>query len=184
MQDVGEDQAPARAQHAGALAHEARLVGDVGEGLLRDRQREAARGKRHVQRVALDEAHAVGQTGQFGQLGRALHPAARQVQPGDAAAALPGQVARRPAHAAADVEHLVAGADAGLGHQAVHRRGAAVVVLVVVLQRLLGDGGAVDAARGHRGQDLLGADGVEVVEVDDGLQTGIGVHGGGFEDKG
>ena len=106
-QNVREHQPAAGLQHARDAGHQGRLVGDVRKGLLADGQREAGVGEGQRQRIALAEAHARGQPSGGGQRGGAFDAAGRQVDARDLATRLPGDVTRRPAHAAADVEHPV-----------------------------------------------------------------------------
>ena len=87
-----------------------------------------------VERIAEPEVDQMPEPDQRGQPDRALVPALGDVEPGDPAAAMTREIARRPAHAAADVEDVHAGADAGQVGQPVDRFEPAEMVLVIALQ--------------------------------------------------
>ena len=137
------------------------------ERLLADHDVEARVRERHVERIAEPEVDQMVEPDQPGQAHRALVPARRDVEPGHPAAAVMGEIARRPAHAAADVEDVHAGADAGLVGQHVDRLEPAEVVLVVVLQHGLGQPVERHAVARQIVQDLLLVDRMGLVEVDD-----------------
>ena len=118
---------------------------------------------------------------QLGQPDRAGMAALGEVQPGDPAAELVRQIARRPAHARAHVEHMRALPDAGLAGQDVDRLEAAEVVLVVALERGLGQAVERDAVPLQVVQDLPLVDRMGVVEPDDRSDARLFVrtHSGG-----
>ncbi len=110
-----EQQPATRLQHPRALGKQSWLVRDMSKGLLRNGKRERCVMERHVQRIAVDEAHGVGQPRNAREFGGTFHSAGRQVQAGDVAASLPGKVACRSTHATADVQHHVFGPHGRLG---------------------------------------------------------------------
>ena len=71
--------------------------------------------------------------------------AVRDVQPGYPTTQPVRQIAGRPAHAAAHVEHMGRGADARLCREHIDRLEATEMILVVVLQSLLGQFFQLDA---------------------------------------
>ena len=68
--------------------------------------------------------------------------------------------------------------ESGLRHQPVDSLGAAVMILVVHLQDLFGDVFFGDPTGGNRFKNLLRTDRVKVVEMFNGLEAEILVHGG------
>ena len=112
----------------------------------------------------------------FGQADRALVAALGDVQAGDPAAQPVRQVAGRPAHPAAHVEHVRSGADASLLRQDIDRLEAAEMILVVVLQDLFGERRQLDAIARQVVADLLLVDRMGLVEVNDRSQLFLLAH--------
>jgi hypothetical protein len=152
------------------------------EGLLADHHIESAIGERHRERVAEAKVDQVAEPDHLRQADRAFVPARGDVDPGDPAAMMTGQIARGPAQAAADVEDAAPGADARLPCEHVDRRKPAEVVLIVVLQDGFGQPVERNAVPRQMVQDLPLVDRMGIVETDDrtnALGPGHTSHSGG-----
>src|SRR5262249_45301975 len=128
----GEGDRSAGFDHARALGDELWLVGDMAPGLLADDDVEGVVVERHLQCVPESEIHQVCELGQTRKSYRAVVAAAREIETGDPAANSLRKVARRTAHAAAHIEHVVRALDADLRGEDVVGLDAAEMILIVL----------------------------------------------------
>ena len=133
--------------------------------LLADHDLEAGIRERHGERAAVPQVHEMLQPHQLRQSNGAAMAALRDVEARDATAQAAREIARRAAHARAHIQDMARLIDAGPGGQDVDRLEAAEVVLVIVLQRVLGQPLQRDAVAGEVVQDLLLVDRMAVVEA-------------------
>ena len=115
LHHVVDAQHGAALQHPGALAIEAGAVLDIHRHVQRDRCIERRVGERHAECAADLERRPVAKSGPLAECTRRVDVLRRQI---DARHAAPGRcrhVARRPANAAADVEHVLGAGEAHLG---------------------------------------------------------------------
>jgi hypothetical protein len=119
--------------------------------------------------VTADDAHPAVQPDERREARGTGRAARIQLERHDLTAAASCQEARGAAQAGAEVQHARVPADARQAGQGVHRRQAAVVVLVEVEQVVGGERRGVErAAPTAHGREHLGlADRVPVVEIDD-----------------
>src|SRR5262245_36962040 len=109
--DLLERETPAGHQHAVHLAVEAIAIGDVHCRILRPHDIEARVGEWQIERVALSIGDLVGEPRALREHRGERDEFRREIEAGHLAAELAREVARRPAHAAADVENPVGAVD-------------------------------------------------------------------------
>jgi hypothetical protein len=181
-QDVGEGDDATGLHDARTFGDEPRLVGDMAPGLLSDDHVEGCVVERHVERTAEMEAHAIVEADATREPPGRVDATLREIESDDGAADAVGEVARRSAHAAADIQHAVFRTDSGGGDQQIVGFETAEVVLVVETQFGRRDGLRIDPAIGQRPQDLRLVDRMRVVVADDrggGVGMAVGWNGQG-----
>jgi hypothetical protein len=126
-------------------------------------------------RVALDEFDQATEAHAFGQAPGSQDPRLCEVQSRHATAKLVGEPARGTAHAAANIQDVLAPGEPSRRGKGLDRLHTAVVILVEVLQLLLGQRREVQAAGGKLLEDLVFVDRVRLVEAGD-SGSGAVVH--------
>jgi len=110
-------------QHPPYFLEQPGLVRNIHADMDQHRGIERPSVERQIERAAVTEGDEIGQAAAARQLRRHLHELLGQVDAGDAAFVRFGEVARRPADAAADIQHMHAGRKAEiLGQRSGYRQ--------------------------------------------------------------